>query len=335
VHEAAPARRLAVGGALLELAVEHAMERSMGLTAEPLHQGHAGQLMRASKALTVAGVAGTLLVGGRRPHRRPAVRRGADGRICVPAFRLLRGRARQRARPEVHRRPQRQRLERGEAGSGTPVRRPPPGGDLTEGPADVGAQLPRPGALVRAARVLPLAGAAGGARHPPVDRVGVRVQRLQEPARRALPGQRHAIAIVFSIAIVMLGLSAAFGGTWMERNGPRKAMALSAVCFVTGLLVGALGIYSASSGSSTWATASSAASAWGMGYISPVSTLIKWFPDRPGLATGMAIMGFGGGAFIASALSERSAPGRTPPAARESPTTRSCRPSSPWARTRS
>ena len=65
VHEAGPARRLAVGGALLELAVERHMERAMGLTAEPLHEGHAGQLMRASKALTTAGAVGTLLLGRR------------------------------------------------------------------------------------------------------------------------------------------------------------------------------------------------------------------------------------------------------------------------------
>lgn len=64
VHEAGPARRMAVGGALLELAVEHQMERAMGLTAEPLHDGHAGALMRASKALTSAGAVGAL-VGGR------------------------------------------------------------------------------------------------------------------------------------------------------------------------------------------------------------------------------------------------------------------------------
>lgn len=65
VSESTPARRLAVSGALLELAVGHRMERSMGLTAEPLHDGHAGTLMRASKALTLAGVAGTVLLGGR------------------------------------------------------------------------------------------------------------------------------------------------------------------------------------------------------------------------------------------------------------------------------
>ncbi|RJQ79789.1 MFS transporter [Pseudonocardiaceae bacterium YIM PH 21723] len=111
------------------------------------------------------------------------------------------------------------------------------------------------------------------------------------------------IAIIFSIAIVMLGLSAAFGGAWVERNGPRKAMALSAICWSGGFLVSALGIqlgwlwlvylgYGVLGGIGL-----------GIGYISPVSTLIRWFPDRPGMATGLAIMGFGGGALIAAPLS--------------------------------
>ncbi|HWG94602.1 MAG TPA: MFS transporter, partial [Mycobacteriales bacterium] len=112
-----------------------------------------------------------------------------------------------------------------------------------------------------------------------------------------------AIAIVFSIAIVMLGLSAAFGGTWMERNGPRKAMAASALFFVTGLLVGGLGIATEQLWLLYLGYGVIGGIGLGLGYISPVSTLIKWFPDRPGLATGLAIMGFGGGAFIASNLS--------------------------------
>jgi MFS family permease len=112
-----------------------------------------------------------------------------------------------------------------------------------------------------------------------------------------------AIAIVFSIAIVMLGLSAAFGGTWMERNGPRKAMAVSALCFVGGLLVGGLGVSTGQLWLLYLGYGVLGGIGLGLGYISPVSTLIKWFPDRPGLATGLAIMGFGGGAFIASSLS--------------------------------
>ena len=108
---------------------------------------------------------------------------------------------------------------------------------------------------------------------------------------------------IFSIAIVVLGLSAAIGGRWVEEGGPRKAMFVAALCFGSGFLVSALGIaehriwllylgYGALGGCGL-----------GIGYISPVSTLIKWFPDRPGMATGMAIMGFGGGALIAAPLS--------------------------------
>ena len=111
-----------------------------------------------------------------------------------------------------------------------------------------------------------------------------------------------AISVVFSIAIVMLGLSAAVGGKWMERSGPRKAMFLSAVCFSTGLLVGSVGVATEQLWLLYLGYGVIGGIGLGIGYISPVSTLIKWFPDRPGLATGMAIMGFGGGAFIASAL---------------------------------
>ena len=113
------------------------------------------------------------------------------------------------------------------------------------------------------------------------------------------------IAVIFSIAIVMLGLAAAFGGPWMERNGPRKAMALSALCFGTGFLVAALGVSTGQLWLVYLGYGVIGGIGLGIGYISPVSTLIKWFPDRPGLATGMAIMGFGGGAFIAAALSDR------------------------------
>ncbi len=113
------------------------------------------------------------------------------------------------------------------------------------------------------------------------------------------------IAWIFSIAIVFLGLSAALFGKWLENAGPRKAMFAAAVCFATGFFVSALGVrlhqlwllylgYGAIGGIGL-----------GLGYISPVSTLIKWFPDRPGMATGLAIMGFGGGAMIGSPLANR------------------------------
>jgi MFS family permease len=114
-----------------------------------------------------------------------------------------------------------------------------------------------------------------------------------------------AIGVVFSIAIAMLGLSAAFGGAWMERNGPRKAMVLSAICWSVGFFVAALGLSTGQLWLVYLGYGVIGGIGLGIGYISPVSTLIKWFPDRPGLATGLAIMGFGGGALIASPLSNR------------------------------
>jgi MFS family permease len=114
-----------------------------------------------------------------------------------------------------------------------------------------------------------------------------------------------AIGIVFSIAIVMLGLSAALFGTWVDRNGPRAAMFVSACFWVTGFLVGGLGIETGQLWLLYLGYGVIGGIGLGIGYISPVSTLIKWFPDRPGLATGMAIMGFGGGALIASPLSRQ------------------------------
>jgi MFS family permease len=113
------------------------------------------------------------------------------------------------------------------------------------------------------------------------------------------------IGVIFSIAIVMLGLSAAFGGTWVERNGPRKAMFVSALFWTSGFLVGALGIATDQLWLLYLGYGFLGGIGLGIGYISPVSTLMKWFPDRPGLATGLAIMGFGGGALVASPLSTK------------------------------
>ncbi|MFI7583889.1 OFA family MFS transporter [Kocuria sp. M1N1S27] len=111
------------------------------------------------------------------------------------------------------------------------------------------------------------------------------------------------IGIIFSIAIVMLGLSAAVFGTWVDTGGPRKAMFTAALLWSGGFLVGALGIFTEQLWVVYLGYGVIGGIGLGIGYISPVSTLIKWFPDRPGLATGMAIMGFGGGALIASPLS--------------------------------
>ena len=113
------------------------------------------------------------------------------------------------------------------------------------------------------------------------------------------------IGIVFSIAIVMLGLSAAVFGTWVDTGGPRRAMVAAALCWSTGFLVGAAGIATSQLWLLYLGYGFIGGIGLGIGYISPVSTLIKWFPDRPGLATGLAIMGFGGGALVASPLEEQ------------------------------
>ena len=108
---------------------------------------------------------------------------------------------------------------------------------------------------------------------------------------------------IFTIAIFFLGASAAVLGKWVERVGPRKTMLYAAICFSSGFLVSAIGIYSHQLWLLYLGSGVLGGIGLGLGYISPVSTLIKWFPDRPGMATGMAIMGFGGGAMIASPLS--------------------------------
>jgi MFS family permease len=111
------------------------------------------------------------------------------------------------------------------------------------------------------------------------------------------------IGWVFSIAIVFLGLSAATFGAWLDRVGPRKAMFASAMCFSLGFFVGSAGVYYHLYWLLLLGYGVLGGVGLGLGYISPVSTLIKWFPDKPGMATGLAIMGFGGGAMIAAPLS--------------------------------
>jgi len=107
-------------------------------------------------------------------------------------------------------------------------------------------------------------------------------------------------AVPFQLGIVMLGLSAAVLGTRVEKNGPRWAMFTSLLCFCSGLMLAALGAYTEQYWLVVAGYGGIGGIGLGIGYISPVSTLIKWFPDRPGMATGIAIMGFGGGALIAS-----------------------------------
>ena len=106
----------------------------------------------------------------------------------------------------------------------------------------------------------------------------------------------------FTTALALLGLSAAFGGPWVERRGPRVAATAAALFFGTGLLIGGLGLAMRQSVLVFLGMGVIGGIGCGLGYISPVSMLVKWFPDRRGMATGMAIMGFGGGAFIAGYL---------------------------------
>jgi MFS family permease len=106
----------------------------------------------------------------------------------------------------------------------------------------------------------------------------------------------------FSTALVLLGLSAAFGGTWVERRGPRVAATAAAILFGAGLVIGGFGLAIRQSVLVFVGMGIIGGMGCGLGYIAPVSTLVKWFPDRRGMATGMAIMGFGGGAFLAGYL---------------------------------
>ena len=108
---------------------------------------------------------------------------------------------------------------------------------------------------------------------------------------------------IFSLAIVFLGLSAAVGGKWLEKVGPRLTMFVAACCFGGGFWLAALGVYLHEIWLVYLGYGVIGGIGLGLGYVSPVSTLIKWFPDRRGMATGMAIMGFGGGAMIGAPLS--------------------------------
>ena len=107
---------------------------------------------------------------------------------------------------------------------------------------------------------------------------------------------------MYSLFFIFLGLSAALFGGWLEHAGPRKAGVVAALCWCGGLVVSALGIYTHQIWLMWLGSGVIGGFGLGLGYISPVSTLIKWFPDRRGMATGMAIMGFGGGAMIGAPL---------------------------------
>ncbi len=107
---------------------------------------------------------------------------------------------------------------------------------------------------------------------------------------------------MYTFFFVLLGVSAAIWGEWLERAGPRKAGIVATLCWCGGLLISALGVYTHQLWLMWLGSGVIGGIGLGLGYISPVSTLIKWFPDRRGMATGMAIMGFGGGAMVGSPL---------------------------------
>ena len=113
-----------------------------------------------------------------------------------------------------------------------------------------------------------------------------------------------AVVWVFTVAIVSLGLAAAFAGKWLEEAGPRKVGVVAALCWGGGYIVGAVGIMTHQLWLLYLGYGVIGGCGLGMGYVSPVSTLIRWFPDRRGMATGMAIMGFGGGAMIGTPMKE-------------------------------
>jgi MFS family permease len=120
------------------------------------------------------------------------------------------------------------------------------------------------------------------------------------PLEKSLHISGTASALPFTIGIVMLGFSAAVFGTRVDHHGPRWAMFVATLCFCSGLLIAGFGVSVKQYWLVVFGYGVVSGVGLGIGYISPVSTLIKWFPDRPGMATGLAIMGFGGGALIAS-----------------------------------
>ncbi|PYV13478.1 MAG: MFS transporter, partial [Acidobacteria bacterium] len=109
---------------------------------------------------------------------------------------------------------------------------------------------------------------------------------------------------MYTLFFVFLGSSAALFGRWVEREGPRKAGVVAAFCWGGGFWLSALGVYWHQIALLWLGSGVIGGCGLGLGYISPVSTLIQWFPDRRGMATGLAIMGFGGGAMIGAPLAD-------------------------------
>src|SRR5580693_2991814 len=143
---------------------------------------------------------------------------------------------------------------------------------------------------------LPMSKLVPGA--PSCENLGFFAQLFATSCNWTVPAVTH----IFETFIAMLGISAAIWGGWLERAGPRKAGFIAALCWGGGLVIGGIGV----SMHQLWLTFLGCGVlggvGQGLGYITPVSTLIKWFPDRRGMATGFAIMGYGGGALIGSPL---------------------------------
>jgi MFS family permease len=125
---------------------------------------------------------------------------------------------------------------------------------------------------------------------------------LQELVTTTCDWKVASMGWMFTLFFVLLGVSAAIWGGWLERVGPRKAGAVAACCWAGGLLIGAFGVYVHQLWIMWLGAGVIGGVGLGLGYISPVSTLIKWFPDHRGMATGFAIAGFGGGAMIGAPL---------------------------------
>jgi MFS family permease len=125
------------------------------------------------------------------------------------------------------------------------------------------------------------------------------------PLNKATGWKISALGWTFTLFFVLLGSSAAIFGRWLEKHGPRKAGVVAALCWSGGLFLSALGVYWHQIWMLWFGAGVIGGCGLGLGYISPVSTLIKWFPDKRGMATGMAIMGFGGGAMIGAPLADK------------------------------
>src|SRR4026207_2527819 len=162
------------------------------------------------------------------------------------------------------------------------------GADGKAGPACPAAAAPAGAAAARCA-------AAGGGRA-----AGTR----QGGCATGCSGRQFGLGWMYTLFFVLLGTSAAIWGGWLERGGPRRAGGGAAFCWSGGVSSSALGVYIHQLWLMWLGSGIIGGCGLGLGYISPVSTLIKWFPDRRGMATGMAIMGFGGGAMIGSPLAD-------------------------------